>query len=178
MDPKILVPDSEEYFKLQATCKIFEDLTEDMHFRVDETYFDAGQDWKWTTIIAYNDRDGGSWQALNPRDWNELLLCSSNVEIRGICKEIMSRYPSLWNSVEKIVVVNLENDKTKTCNLIWVQAKSKFNAYYGDLEFEGVDENGTLSTYSTLDVKYVAKSVDDAKFWIDLHKDKKGEELQ
>lgn len=34
-------------------------------YRVEDTYFDFGQDWMWTTIIAYRP-DGESYQALDP----------------------------------------------------------------------------------------------------------------
>lgn len=44
---------------------------------VEDTYFDAGQDWKWTTIVAYG--KNGTWQALNPRE-HELITDIGTVE--------------------------------------------------------------------------------------------------
>ena len=43
-------------------------------YAVEDTYFDFGQGWKWTTIIA-ND----SWQALSPR-LQEMILCAETPE--------------------------------------------------------------------------------------------------
>ena len=41
-------------------------------FTVAETYFDFGQDWKWTTILADSPKHG-SYQALSPRTHEEIL---------------------------------------------------------------------------------------------------------
>lgn len=41
-------------------------------YHVGETYFDFGQDWKWTTIIAESPKHG-SYQALNPRRFEDIL---------------------------------------------------------------------------------------------------------
>lgn len=41
-------------------------------YHVEETYFDYGQNWKWTTICAYRP-DGASWQILNPRNHAEII---------------------------------------------------------------------------------------------------------
>lgn len=41
--PKVLEQDSNEYFQLKVIYQIFEELTEDMHFKVENIYFDTGQ---------------------------------------------------------------------------------------------------------------------------------------
>ena len=41
-------------------------------YRVEETYFDYGQDWKWTTIVAHSPKYG-SYQALTPRRFEDIL---------------------------------------------------------------------------------------------------------
>ena len=41
-------------------------------YSVNDTWFDFGQRWMWTTIIATRP-DGTSWQALNPRDHERIL---------------------------------------------------------------------------------------------------------
>lgn len=47
---------------------------------VEETYFDFGQGWKWTTII----REGGEWggvQALSPRQQEDILMAETLEEM-------------------------------------------------------------------------------------------------
>lgn len=49
-----------------------------IQYEVGETYFDFGQGWKWTTIIAHDrtrEKDSvlGSWQALTPKDQENIL---------------------------------------------------------------------------------------------------------
>lgn len=99
--PKVLEKDSNEYFQLKVACQIFEELTEDMCFKVEDIYFDMGQNWMWSTIVAYNDRDGSSFQALNPRDWKEIINDATNSQIRNICKEAINEYPRIWNIKEE-----------------------------------------------------------------------------
>ena len=43
-----------------------------VRYFVGECYFDFGQDWKWTTVLA--ERDGNTWQALCPREQKEALF--------------------------------------------------------------------------------------------------------
>lgn len=45
-------------------------------YNVEDVYFDFGQDWMWTTIVAYK-KDGTSWQALCPRDHD--LICTRDI---------------------------------------------------------------------------------------------------
>ena len=49
-------------------------------YRVEETYFDFGQDWWWTTVIAHR-KNGDSWQALSPRVQEEVLIGTSPEEV-------------------------------------------------------------------------------------------------
>ena len=43
-------------------------------YKVEETYFDYGQKWMWTTIIAHNpNSQWGGYQALNPRQQAEII---------------------------------------------------------------------------------------------------------
>lgn len=58
---------SKEYKALEAAAALLTATANRTVYKVDETYFDYGQGWKWTTVIAYRD-DGGTWQALNPRE--------------------------------------------------------------------------------------------------------------
>lgn len=75
----IFNPESEEYKILQAFAKRLSESSSTIDFRVEDTYFDVGQDWKWTTIIAHRrDMDPGSvlasWQALSSKDQTNIIL--------------------------------------------------------------------------------------------------------
>lgn len=54
----------------------------DTVFTVGDCYFDYGQDWMWTTIIADNpNKTFGSYQVLNPVEWRTILLAESVEDI-------------------------------------------------------------------------------------------------
>lgn len=60
--------DEKEYTALKAAADLL--TVASPHgtvYTVGDTYFDIGQDWMWTTIIARR-TNGTSWQALNPRE--------------------------------------------------------------------------------------------------------------
>ena len=42
-------------------------------YKVGETYFDYGQNWKWTTILALSPKLG-VYQALTPREQEQVIL--------------------------------------------------------------------------------------------------------
>ena len=42
-------------------------------YTVEETYFDYGQNWMWTTIIAHR-QSGDSFQRLCPRDHEKIIM--------------------------------------------------------------------------------------------------------
>lgn len=70
---------SDEYKRLEAAVELLRTYKNcDCH--IGETYFDAGQDWKWTTIIV--DRSSGSYQLLCPRD-HELICRADSAEELG-----------------------------------------------------------------------------------------------
>ena len=72
--PTILKEDSEELQNLTLACKMFEKDVPICQFKIKNVYFDMGQNWMWTNIIAYG--SDGSWQLLNPRDWCD--ICNAN----------------------------------------------------------------------------------------------------
>ena len=49
-------------------------------YHVDETYFDFGKDWMWTTILA-TDSVMGDYQALRPIDQQDILCGADPTEI-------------------------------------------------------------------------------------------------
>lgn len=57
-----------EYDKLEKLARILNELDPDSVYTVQDTYFDLGQDWMWTTIIQNPGGGGSSTQILTPRD--------------------------------------------------------------------------------------------------------------
>lgn len=57
-------------------------------YYVDDIYFDYGQNWMYTTVIA-DDGDGG-YQALNPRQQGKVFFANSIDELYEIAKEVLS----------------------------------------------------------------------------------------
>ena len=90
---KVFKADSEEYKKLEKAAQLMNILHEEegRHF-VRETYFDFGQDWKWTTIIC--DKPGSEWggyQALCPRDQELILAATNGDEILAAVQGVFER---------------------------------------------------------------------------------------
>ena len=66
--------DTEEFKKLEKLAGILEKASPGgCAYVVDVTYLDLGQDWKWTTIIAYDRSYQRSWQALDPAMYKRVL---------------------------------------------------------------------------------------------------------
>lgn len=83
MQPRVLT--TAENFNNKMALKIFQEaalqwMSENKCFSYDltieNTYFDFGQDWKWTTIIVTDEDRDSSWQAFCPRDWETIVECS------------------------------------------------------------------------------------------------------
>ena len=70
---RIYNPSEEGYKKLEKVAEILTIASPTgTVYTVGETYFDFGQNWKWTTILAESPKYG-SYQALNPRNHAEIL---------------------------------------------------------------------------------------------------------
>lgn len=70
-------PNSDEVVKLTLAA---EELTKHSRkgitYKVEDTWFDYGQRWMWTTIIAHDPNQSAwceSYQALCPRDYERIL---------------------------------------------------------------------------------------------------------
>lgn len=71
---------SDEYCKLLLTAALLEAKSPNgYHYKVDETYFDLGQGWKWTTVICEGDSWGG-YQALCPAEQKRVLESNGSIE--------------------------------------------------------------------------------------------------
>lgn len=75
-----------------AAAKLLEAVSESGYrYEVENCYFDLGQDWMWTTIIAHNDKEEGilsSWQAVNPKQWEEVIYCNTVEDVANAVNEI------------------------------------------------------------------------------------------
>ena len=90
---KIFPRDSEEYEKLDRVATFLTAMSPNKYYYyVGKTYFDYGQDWKWTTILAQKNDNGSygdSYQALNPREQEEIILANSDEELEEIARNIL-----------------------------------------------------------------------------------------
>lgn len=78
---RVYAPDSAEYKKLQHAAQELTDTSKTGKvYLVEETYFDFGQNWSWTTIIAHRS-DGATWQAINPAQQEQILLAEDIPEV-------------------------------------------------------------------------------------------------
>lgn len=101
---RVFEKNSPEYKNLEKLgAKLHELSAHGTEYRVEETYFDFGQDWVWTTLIAckpYADQRTGelkysTWQALNPREQEECVLFGDD---DAVIEEVARRvYSSPYN---------------------------------------------------------------------------------
>ena len=89
-EPEVIEYGTMEYKRLSAVAELLEATSKNGYrYGVYDVYFDYGQGWLWTTIVAYNPTEPkdsvlGSWQAINPRQWNE-ILSADTVESLAKC---------------------------------------------------------------------------------------------
>ena len=79
-------PDTDEYARLKTASVVLTAVSpKHITYTVEDTYFDFGQDWMWTTII-----DSRDVQILSPRDWEEVVLATTADELLDAVKNIMN----------------------------------------------------------------------------------------
>lgn len=88
------VKDYQEYMNLKRAANILTTMSDkpEIYYTVEDCYLDFGSDWMWTTIIAHNAEETGvlsSWQAINPRQWKEIVACESKIELLELMKSIV-----------------------------------------------------------------------------------------
>ena len=65
---------TDEYAKLTiAANEMTRNSMKGTQFKVEDTYFDLGQGWMWTTIVAHRP-DGERWQVLYPKQHEDIIL--------------------------------------------------------------------------------------------------------
>lgn len=86
---KVFEKGSDERRALEAAAALFTAYDGRPHV-VDETYFDYGQDWKWTTIL-YEGGSFGRVQALTPRDQEDIIAADGLIELATVVNGIIER---------------------------------------------------------------------------------------
>lgn len=82
--------ESDEYLRLEIAALIMNRLSPNgWSYRVGETYFDFGQDWKWTTILCTGNKYG-SYQALYPKQQEDIIMASGIDEMVSIVNGIFA----------------------------------------------------------------------------------------
>ena len=79
-EPQVI--NSAENFIERTAMRVFEMATmewmsENKNFRYDisikKVYFDMSQNWMWTTFIVTDTDTDEEWQAMNPKEWLEVV---------------------------------------------------------------------------------------------------------
>ena len=86
-------PGTPEYQKLKIAAQMLTTFsTKEIEFLVEDVYFDYGQDWIWTTIIAHDPKETGilhSWQALSPRQQEPIILANNPLELANAVNDFL-----------------------------------------------------------------------------------------
>ena len=83
---RVYAPNSDEMVKLKLACYELEQLSPNgTRYTVEDIYFDVGLNWRYSGIVAHR-RDGASWQALNPRQYEDVI---QSMDIRKTCEGIV-----------------------------------------------------------------------------------------
>lgn len=65
-----------ERMRLETFCVFVNTVVSDFELKVEDTYFDLGQDWKYSGIIYKSEKS--EYHAFCPRDW-ELILETDSI---------------------------------------------------------------------------------------------------
>lgn len=84
--------DAPEYDKLRRAAHILTGLSPNgWEYYVGETFFDYGQDWKWTTILCHCTGRGftDTYQALSPANQEEIILAPVE-QLPAVCADVLA----------------------------------------------------------------------------------------
>ena len=88
MNPTRIQVHTREFRNLTAVAKMLEAISpNEAFYRVQDVYFDFGQDWMWTTIVRYGYRE---CQILSPRQWEGIMLAKTVDDLADCVNEIIS----------------------------------------------------------------------------------------
>ena len=96
MQPRVLTPHSNEIQNLEIAAKLLTRFNKrGFTYKVEETWFDLGQNWRWTTIIAYDTnvlmgpKSYSSYQTLNPAEWERIAIVNDMYDLTDIINDLM-----------------------------------------------------------------------------------------
>ena len=159
---RIYGADEQEYQNLARVARIMTARSlNGTRFEVGVTYFDFGQDWRWTTILAYK-KDNGSFQALTPAEQEKIVTAKVD-DLDTVAQELMEKgekeYPRLYSfrkGKKKWTVTYARTEYTT----FTVEADDEDEAYdmaesYANENWEELDEelDGGDYTYEFSDIK-------------------------
>lgn len=82
-----------EYDALRRASHILTGLSPNgWEYYVGETYFDYGQNWKWTTILCHCTGNGfaDTYQALSPAAQEEIITAGHGAALVEACQRVLS----------------------------------------------------------------------------------------
>lgn len=83
----VLEKDTQAYKNMEAVAALLTATSvKNIKYNVEETYFDLGLNWKWTTII-YRDSFCGV-QLLNPNEYTAIVNATTMDELVAVVEEI------------------------------------------------------------------------------------------
>lgn len=96
MNPRVIEVGTKEYKNMMAVAKMLEAVSSnEIRYEVENCYFDYGQDWMQTTIIAHNDKESGilsSYQAITPKEWGHIVFAQTADDLAECVNEITGKF--------------------------------------------------------------------------------------
>lgn len=90
---KVFQKDSEEHKNLETMAALLNKTDSALNYTVEETYYDCGANWMYTTLIAHDPKEKGilaSYQALNPRQ-QKMIVFGTDDDRQTVLAEIMKK---------------------------------------------------------------------------------------
>lgn len=85
---KVYERNTVEYAKLKFFAdRVNHRVSHEYWMTIETIYFDYGSNWKYSAPIIERFKDDSSWQALNPREYEELINCDSFNKIDDMALE-------------------------------------------------------------------------------------------
>lgn len=89
----LFTPGSRERRRLEVVAEMLSTFS-GLETRVEDTYFDRGQDWKWTTVVGRrrDEDDGLEFQVLHAGQ-QERVLTGSMADLHAVVQDLVLKYP-------------------------------------------------------------------------------------
>ena len=86
---------SEEFKRLELACNLLNEFDKEAKYRVGVTWFDFGQDWKWTTIIVEYDSKWSNGYQIDPKNHEDILNAREMKDLVEVCELLISQRKKL-----------------------------------------------------------------------------------